>query len=271
MGQSKSKKKQISGFNTINKQDIKQYIKVIKTMKMPAVIVGTNFKIKMINRSFLNLLGILNDSVLINKRIKKIVKKFSHFFPKYQQFFGSSNLISVQQILKELEHTGTYKFFWEMKNLHDIKIYLNVEICIISLGNKIALQLIANPISQNDYCKATELNEESTNTEVEFLSETFTESNSKVYRDETEDKIKNSKICEQSEGSSIYSELNFSLPSLKTDTYDEILDFSISFTNINKNHIGSVRSCKSQQRFCNNPKNEIIDETSKIDKSSIKF
>ncbi|KAJ3432421.1 hypothetical protein M0812_21357 [Anaeramoeba flamelloides] len=254
MGHSVSKKNRISRFNTINKQDIKQYLKVIKAMKMPAVIVGTNFKIKVINRSFLNLLGIINDSVLINKRFKKIIKKFSHLFPKYQHFFGSSNLISVQQILKELENTGTHNFFWEMKNLHNLKIYLNVEICIISLGNKIALQLIANPISQNDYCEATNQKNESTNIDVEFPSETFTEMNSKADIDETEDKIKNSKISAQSEGSSLYSELNFSLPTLKTDTYNESMDFSTSFTNINKNVKNMESSFISQQRDSHNSK-----------------
>ncbi|KAJ6242201.1 hypothetical protein M0813_22974 [Anaeramoeba flamelloides] len=179
----KHSKGSISEFNTIKKKDCKLYIKVIKAMQDPACIIGPNFKIKTINRSFLNLLGILDESTFKNKSIKSILQKFSPILPKFQSYFGLSSLVSAMQVLVELGTTGSKEFCWELNTLYQKKVYLKVQMNVIFFGGKSSLQLIAHEITLDCFKQATSEETESNSFEMEAVNKTSSNCNSEFEKD----------------------------------------------------------------------------------------
>ncbi|KAJ6227649.1 histone deacetylase 4 [Anaeramoeba flamelloides] len=167
----KHSKGSISEFNTIKKKDCKLYLQVIQAMQDPACIIGPNFKIKTINRSFLNLLGFLDVSSFKNKAIKSILKKFSPILPEFQSYFGLSSLVSAMQILVELGNAGSKEFCWELNTLYQKKVYLKVRMNVIFFGGKSSLQLIAHEISLDCFKQAISEETESNSFEMEGANE----------------------------------------------------------------------------------------------------
>ncbi|KAJ6227159.1 hypothetical protein M0813_10064 [Anaeramoeba flamelloides] len=267
MGHKQTKNKKISHFQTINKQECKSYLEIISSMNNPACVIGPNYKIKMINRSFLNILGILNESTLRNKRIKKIFKKFPFLFPKYQHSLGCSNLVSVLKILGELENNGSFQFFWEMNTFQNTKVYLNVDICIISFAGKSSLQVIANEISREDFSNRTKASTQLSSSELELSDETDFEYCSELESDVQTSKSENIWICEETVETLTddipSSEFGSTRESFKKHR-DIIKVNSISSRSCSECSVDFENSCKSFQKSSYKKKKETINHKSKI-------
>ncbi|KAJ6235797.1 hypothetical protein M0813_28356 [Anaeramoeba flamelloides] len=169
MGQKQSKGS-ISEFNIIKKKDCKLYTQVIRAMNDPACIIGPHFRIKTINRSFLNRLGILDQATFKNKTIKSIFTKFPNFLPKFQPYFGLTSLVSVMKILEELGNHGSNEFYWEMKNINQEKVFFKVKMSVILFGGKSSLQLIAHELSYKEFTNKIDVMQDSSSSELEYIS-----------------------------------------------------------------------------------------------------
>ncbi|KAJ6243559.1 hypothetical protein M0813_21996 [Anaeramoeba flamelloides] len=167
----KQSKGSISEFNIIKKKDCKLYTQVIRAMNDPACIIGPHFKIKTINRSFLNVLGILDQATFKNKSIKSIFTKFPNFLPKFQPYFGLTSLMSVMKILEELGRHGSNEFYWEMKNINQENVFFKVKMSVILFGGKSSLQLIAHELSHKEFSKKVGSLQGSSSSELEYISD----------------------------------------------------------------------------------------------------
>ncbi|KAJ3434510.1 hypothetical protein M0812_01627 [Anaeramoeba flamelloides] len=221
----------------------------------------------MVNRSFLNILGILNESTLKNKPIKKIFKQFPFLFPKYQHALGCSNIMSVLKILGELENKGSYQFFWEMNTFHNTKVYLNVDICIIRFAGKSSLQVIANEISLENFYNGIKVFTQSSSSELESSDELNFHHDSELESDVQTNKMEtlvNSEKTEETLTRFIRSSEFISSRESFKEHRDKIKINSLSFMLCSECSVDQENSCKSFQNTSYKKKKEIVNHKSKI-------